>query len=221
MGSFPVELAGRLADRLSLQRAVETGTHEGGTARHLAHTFPTAVTIELSDQLYQEARASLGDLGNLELIHGESSRALAALDHGSVPTLYWLDAHWSSGETAKAEIESPVLAEIAAISPGHPDDCILIDDARLFSVSSDPDQWPTLVQVFDSLAAHRPDHHVTLLHDLVIAVPGRAKSVVDQWGSETIWEIVDAAEPARQPAAAQPGGLRALAGRIGRALRPG
>jgi hypothetical protein len=186
VGGVPEELAHELRDRLGLRRAIETGTYGGGGTRTLAGMFETVVTIELSHELHVRAREALADLANVTLLEGDSRELLAPLAEEPVPTLYWLDGHWSGGPTAGVEAECPLLDEIAAIGAGHRDDCLLIDDARLFAAAPppphDPAQWPTLVEVFDALRATRPDHHVTVLHDLVIAVPGSAKEAVDDFG---------------------------------------
>jgi hypothetical protein len=104
--------------------------------------------------------------------------------------LYWLDGHWSGGPTAGAGAECPLLDEIAAIAKGHPDDCVLIDDARLFAAAPppphDPEQWPTLVAVFDALRSARHGAHVTMIGDVVIAVPARAKAAIDRYGREAL-----------------------------------
>jgi hypothetical protein len=184
MGGIPIELAAALRDGLGLERAIETGTYHGGTARLLAGAFPSVTTIELSPELHEDARERLADVPAVLCVQGDSSEVLRDLVDPSIPTLYWLDGHWSGGPTAGAESECPVLAEIQHIGRGHPDDCLLIDDARLFIASPppphDPAQWPSLVELFDVIRESRPDVHVTVVADVVIAVPARAKPLVDR-----------------------------------------
>src|SRR5207248_7183528 len=104
------------------------------------------------------------------------------------PTLYWLDGHWLGPPTAGQDAQCPVLDEIAQLDGGHLDDCILIDDARCFTAAPpppfEPEQWPTVVEVIEALRAVRPTNHVTVIHDLIISVPGVTKPVVDRyaWG---------------------------------------
>jgi len=66
----------------------------------------------------------------------------------------------------------------------------MIDDARLFIASPPPphhpDQWPTLLQVFDALRAIRPDAHVTVVADAIIAVPRQVKSQVDAYARSVL-----------------------------------
>lgn len=53
--------------------------------------------------------------------------------------LFWLDAHWSGGSTAMAEIQTPIMQEIQCIL-GHSraaEHIVLIDDARCFTGKGD------------------------------------------------------------------------------------
>jgi hypothetical protein len=188
MGGVPDLLGLALRDELGLTRAVETGTYRGGGTRRLADLFQVVVTVELSPELHASASAALADLPQVTTLCGDSADLLPGLADAAVPTLWFLDGHWSGGPTAGEEAECPVLEEIAALREGHEDDCVLIDDARLFAAPPppphDPEQWPTLLQVFDALRDARDGQHITLLDDLVIAVPWRAKPVVDRFGQE-------------------------------------
>ncbi len=187
MGTIDLPLATALRDSLGLRRAVETGTYRGRTARALAPLFERVVTVELSRALYESAAAALSDISNVEVIHGHSAEVLAKVVRPLVPTFYFLDGHWSAGKTAGSSNECPVLDELAAIGPAHRDDCLVIDDARLFTSSPppphDPAQWPTILDVFDALRLQRPQHTVTLLFDQIIAVPSRAKPLIDEYGA--------------------------------------
>ncbi|TMK39895.1 MAG: class I SAM-dependent methyltransferase [Actinobacteria bacterium] len=171
-----------------MRRAVETGTFGGDGTRVLAAAFPTVLTIELSPELHERAKAKLADLDGVAVLCGNSTELLSKVVDAQVPTLYYLDGHWSGEGTAGAEQQCPVMDELELIAAGHPDDCVLIDDARLFCSAPpppyDPRQWPTLVQVFDALRAARPGCHVTVLDDQVIATPRAAKPVVDRYGQE-------------------------------------
>jgi len=156
--------------------------------------FPTVVTVELSDHYFELARVDLAALPNVDTEHGTSPAILRRLE--PAPTLYWLDAHWSGSDTAGADNPCPVLEEIAAI-PAHPADCLLIDDARLFAASRQPERWPTLVNVIEALREARPAAHVTVLHDLFLCVPAEAKDLVDEFGMNHAWGVWEAAEEAR------------------------
>lgn len=185
MGTVDLNLAAELRDCLGLNRAVETGTFRGDTALSLSGVFSAVVSIELSDEWHRRASGRLRGT-TVQVLRGHSVEHLPALAAERVPTLYYLDGHWSGANTAGAEDECPVIEEIHAIGAGHPNDCVIIDDARLFLSSPrpphDPAKWPTIVEVFDALREHREGHALTVLGDQVIAVPLVAKPLIDTYG---------------------------------------
>lgn len=186
MGTVDPAFAADLVKTLGLGRAVETGTFQGATARSLARVFPAVVTIELSEELHRAAVSGLADEPKIRPLQGHSAQVLGTVHEPATPTLYYLDGHWSGGPTAGVEDECPVLAELAAIEGGHADDCLLIDDARLFTSAPPPPHdaamWPTLIEVFDAIRARWPEHVVTVLNDQIVAVPERARRAVDAYG---------------------------------------
>jgi len=190
VGQVPRNLVAELQSKLDLPRAVETGTWRGEGARRLAAVFPDVVTIELSSELHEMARDALSTDPRVRVLRGRSPALLREIADGT-PTLYWLDAHWSYGDTAGQQDQCPLLEEIAAISGGStPTDCLLIDDARYFLATPerplDPEQWPTIWEVFDTLRATWPTHHITIAHDVVVAVPPGARDVADHFAHESI-----------------------------------
>lgn len=186
MGSVDLTFAADLRDRLGLRRAVETGTFRGITARRLAGVFPEVLTTELSEDLHASAAAGLRDVPQVRAVRGHSAAVLREEARADVPTLYFLDGHWSGGNTEGVDDECPVLEELQAIGPGHPDDCLIVDDAHLFTSAPPPPhdaaQWPTVAELFDEIRALHPDHVVTVLEDQVIAVPPRGKAALDAHG---------------------------------------
>jgi hypothetical protein len=183
IGVLPAQLVRDLSGALGIRRAVETGTYLGSSTRKLASIFPEVATIEISRELHEAARERLADLPGVTCRHGDSSAELPLLASLNEPTLYWLDGHWSAADTGGRERQCPLLDELGALAGGHPDDCMLIDDARFFLAAPpppwSPELWPSVAEVIDALRTVRPSHHITVLHDLIIAVPARAASVVD------------------------------------------
>ena len=57
--------------------------------------------------------------------------------------LFWLDAHWSGGNTSKGELQTPIMQELEAVlnHSKSEDHIVLIDDARFFTGKND---YPTL-----------------------------------------------------------------------------
>ena len=92
-------------------------------------------TIELSDEYFTRASSRFSARSDVHVIHGRSEDRLPAVLADVVgPAVFWLDGHWSGGDTAGEERECPILDEIAAIDAwDHAGgSAILIDDARLF-----------------------------------------------------------------------------------------
>jgi hypothetical protein len=113
---------------------VETGTFKGDTLASVAATGIRAISVELSRQYFDRANQRFAGRRNVELHQGDSGivlpRIVATLTE---PALFWLDGHYSAGETAHGELASPISAEMDSIIrspvPGH---VILIDDAQDF-----------------------------------------------------------------------------------------
>jgi hypothetical protein len=201
---LPEDLTRALEEVLSLERAVETGTHVGAGAAKLADIFPSVVSIEVSERFHREAKSRLAGRSEITLMLGDSVEVLPEVQDPATPTFFWLDGHWTptdarssaeGGGTGVGSIECPVVDEIALLADGHPDDCIIVDDARIFAVAPppphDPEQWPSTLEVLDALRTARPHHHITLAADYFIAVPLRARQVLDdvarRWMTHQGW----------------------------------
>lgn len=186
MGSVDLQLARDLRDGLGLVRAIETGTYRGRTARALATVFESVVTIEVSPELAAAAAARLRDCPAVQVRQGHSVRLLTEARDTTLPTLYFLDGHWSGGVTGGEDDECPVLEELRVIGRAHTHDCFVIDDARLFASAPPPPHrsamWPELTDVIDQLRDLHPGHVVTVLNDQLIAVPRAAKPALDAYG---------------------------------------
>jgi hypothetical protein len=127
---------------------IETGTYRGDTTAWASKHFAQVHSIELGETLYDHCVARFADRDNVHLIHGDSVKSLQRL----LPTvndriMFWLDAHYSSRDTAKGEVSVPLLDELQVIA-SHPikDHVILIDDYRLFGWknASGEEDWTTI-----------------------------------------------------------------------------
>jgi hypothetical protein len=186
---IPIDLAESLVMAGALTAAVETGTFLGDTAIALRNLVPNVWSVELIDSMYRQAQAHVGKREGIELLLGYSPEVLERLaSEVTGPTLFWLDAHGKTDgvpDVPSGCLECPVLDEIAAIAkfPRAEDSCILVDDARaLFGpmLHHNPAEWPTFTEVSDALRSIG-DRYVTVLDDIVIAVPSSLRPVVDGW----------------------------------------
>lgn len=133
---------------------VETGTFHGSTTEFLAGRSPHVHTIEPSTDLYNAARERLRDQ-NITFYNGVSEDVLPRL----LPNLsgdinFWLDGHYSAGETFKGEKDCPVEDELRAIEENLGNFnkiSILIDDVRCFlpSSSAEYNDYPSIDYLVD------------------------------------------------------------------------
>jgi hypothetical protein len=120
--------------------------------------------------LFARAQARFHGLSGITLIQGDSAREIArVLPQLKVPTLFWLDGHWSDGVTAHGDTNTPVREELAAILAA-PDlsHVILIDDAREFGVDL---SYPTIEELRQMVAAQRPHLRLSVDADIIRIYP--------------------------------------------------
>lgn len=184
--SIPFDLATALIRAEGIRYAVETGTYLGDSAVMLADVVEGVWSVELKPEILDKARERTAHRPNIHLFEGYSPEVLPTiLERVPGPALYWLDGHGGmfGADDVPAHIKQcPVLDELAAIAQ-HPHagrSVILIDDARAFlgPMPHHRPDWPTFVEVLDALGRER---HVTILDDVIIAVPKDLRPVVDAW----------------------------------------
>jgi hypothetical protein len=119
---------------------IETGTYQGSTIFTLEPYFDILYTIEFSEKYYNNTKKKYN--GNkINFILGDSSIVFASL----LPSItnkciFFLDGHWSSGDTGCSAKDCPLEEEITHINNLFQNDAIIIiDDFRLFGVNKDED----------------------------------------------------------------------------------
>lgn len=158
--------------RFQLHCFVESGTFHGQTVAAVANRFDRVLSIELDDKLWENAAQRFSSWPQVTIMHGDSGKVLVReLAKFDGPCLFWLDGHYSGGITAKAEQNTPILAELEAISH-HMNLChvILIDDARLFDGRDD---YPTHDEIVDKLMTLNPEYTVRVVDDMYQAFVGK------------------------------------------------
>jgi hypothetical protein len=129
---------------------VETGTFLGDTVEFFKNKFVKLVSIELSEDLFIRASQRFSDNNNVQILHGDSGKIFETLlPTFTIPTLFWLDGHYSSEfflndeyvSTAKGERNTPIEKEIELLLNCDIPHIILVDDARLFIGKND---YPTI-----------------------------------------------------------------------------
>jgi hypothetical protein len=113
---------------------IETGTFMGQTTIMASSLFKKVYTIEVDENLYNNAIARLPQFG-IDVIKGDSLNIFPTL----LPTIseniiFWLDGHYSGQGTGYGKYDFPALQECELIDKNlqSKEAFIMIDDVRLF-----------------------------------------------------------------------------------------
>ncbi len=121
---------------------VETGTYIGHTTEVAAKLgFKKIYTIELAKHYYETSKAKLALYKQIECILGDSQIELSKiLDNINETALFWLDGHFSGGDTGQGIDAVPLYKELEIIQKHHiKNHVLLIDDIRLLG-----NEWRSL-----------------------------------------------------------------------------
>ena len=120
---------------------IETGTYHGGTILPLEKHFNELHTIEIKEEFfvnvknkYNKSISLRNEKKKINFHLGDSSKVLAKLcPKIKNNTIFFLDGHWSSGNTGKGDKDCPLYEELQCIMSHHKHNSIvIIDDCRLF-----------------------------------------------------------------------------------------
>jgi hypothetical protein len=126
-----------------IRTLVVTGTYKGDMVAAMLPYCNCIVSIELNEKLFEDAQKRFVDQPTVKLYQGDSGKVIKDIIKTiNTPIIFWLDGHYSAGETSKADLDTPIMEEIEHIA-AHPcakDHVLLIDDARCFDGTND---YPT------------------------------------------------------------------------------
>ncbi len=159
-----------LARRHGLRVLVETGTYRGEMVRAMAGGFDRIYSIELDRALFLAVQEQLRRRRHVRLLLGDSTsqlpQVLAELDG---PALFWLDAHYTGAHAGRADVNTPIMRELAAVAAhAVKSHVVLIDDARLFTGGDD---YPTLALLHECTQRLFPQHVFEVLDDIIRLTP--------------------------------------------------
>lgn len=112
---------------------VETGTYEGDAVQKaLDAGFQYCYSIELSEKYFKYATERFKGNPRVRIIQGDSALILwDVIRYINWPITFWLDGHYSRGDTALGKYCSPLIAEIEQIGKHwNNKHTIIIDDMR-------------------------------------------------------------------------------------------
>lgn len=148
---------------------VETGTLLGDMVEAMKSKFARIYSIEISPELARKAQQRFAGDTHVEIIENDSAIALRDLIPAlPEPALFWLDGHYSGGNTGKGEKETPVMEEIETILSSPLPHVVLVDDARCFGTEKD---YPTLPEFEAFVHSKRPNARIFVKHDCIHILP--------------------------------------------------
>jgi hypothetical protein len=120
---------------------VETGTYFGDTTNMVSPHFEKIYTIELQPSYAARARDRFKYYSHVTVLEGDSSNVLKELcPKLDKPVFFWLDGHFSGGDTAQGDKDCPLIEEVSIINELCKQPCVVaIDDVRLFNTNSEQD----------------------------------------------------------------------------------
>jgi len=155
------------AKKFNISTFIETGTYMGDMVNATKKIFKKIYSIELDNKLSEEAKNRFSRFANIEIIHGDSKDILPRiLSNITEPCLFWLDAHYSGGITARGKKETPIMEELNCIL-SHPlkeTFVILIDDARLFIGLND---YPDIKEIKSIIYKKYPGWMLEIKDDII------------------------------------------------------
>lgn len=161
------QLVKQYADKFPRPIFIETGTYTGHMVYAMLNRFDQIYSIELDHALAERAKMQFVGYGRVHILEGESGRILPdLLADIQEPCLFWLDAHYSGGSTAKGPHETPIIQELNCILNHDAADhhVVLIDDARCFTGEND---YPDLRTLEQHILALRPGWLFEVKDDII------------------------------------------------------
>ncbi|MFA5776671.1 MAG: hypothetical protein WC988_03915 [Patescibacteria group bacterium] len=148
---------------------VETGTYYGDMVKALKNKFDKVYSIELDAGLNSRAKWRFLTDSGVHLVKGDSGESLfSIIGDLKEPCIFWLDAHYSGGLTARGVTDSPVLKELGQISKSKFKNVILIDDARHFGFLP---SYPDLDELKNFVSKHMEFSEFSVKDDIIRILP--------------------------------------------------
>ena len=120
-------------DSSSFKIFVESGTYLGETIFTMEKYFDQLYTIEINEKFYNNVKNKYN--GNkINFYLGASEDKLTEICNLlKENTIFFLDGHWSAGDTGKGEKDCPLYEELNVINELFKHNgIIIVDDVRLF-----------------------------------------------------------------------------------------
>jgi len=146
---------------------IETGTYKGKMVYAVMPYLKEIYSVELDRLHFERVQRRFAGYPNIHILHGQSGQLLPRiLEDIDKSCLFWLDAHWSGGSTAKGDSQTPIMQEMDSIlnHPNANEHVILIDDAPYFNGQND---YPTLEALKRFVLDIHPDWTFEIKDDII------------------------------------------------------
>jgi len=145
---------------------VESGTYLGEMVDAVSNVFGKIYSVELSDKLYEKAKARFSTYDHISILRGDSAKVIKEiLDQVNESCLFWLDGHYSGEITVKGETQTPVMKELTHIfDHSIKDHVIIIDDARCFTGQND---YPAMQELRNLVLSRTRDYRFEVKDDII------------------------------------------------------
>jgi hypothetical protein len=161
-----------LSKKYNIRHLIETGTYLGDMVFATKDVFTAIDSIELSCGLYEDAVRRFRKENHIKIWNGDSALILVEIIKDSnEPVLFWLDAHYSGGKTARSILgDTPIEKELDIIfNTWNDKSLILIDDARCFTGK---DGYPT-IDALRKLIGNKSEDLKLNVEDDIIAIQNK------------------------------------------------
>ena len=121
---------------------IESGTYLGDTICTMEEYFDNLITIEVKKEIYENVISKYN--GNkIKFINGDSVEVFKYIfEYVNDNTIFFLDGHYSSGNTGYNNKTVPLLDELELINKNFKNEgIIIIDDVRLFGKKLGDEDW--------------------------------------------------------------------------------
>jgi hypothetical protein len=151
--------------KLNYNIFVETGTYRGDMIDAQKQNFNDIYSIELSEKYFENAKKRFKSSKNIHLFLGDSGLIISnVLRKINESAIFWLDGHYSGGDTAKGELECPIYKELEAIFQTKHNHLLIIDDARCFIGTN---SYPSVKELEIYVKMNKPKSKFTVEYDSI------------------------------------------------------
>lgn len=160
------EMLIKYRNKYNLKTFIETGTYYGDMVWAQRYNFDDIYSIELSKDLVEFTKKRFKKNPHIKIIQGDSGKIMPTLIKDiHERALFWLDGHYSGGDTARGDKDSPILEEVKAILSSKLEHVLLINDARNFTGQRD---FPSQEGLSTYILKSYPDSNIHIENDCII-----------------------------------------------------